>query len=92
MQKEYEYTYKIANINLQDVSLMVDYKPTDENLTSYHLPIPGFIKAEDGSVMDVHDIIKMFAPHSKWEGQENLALLHNDIIVTPQLVVPTTNA
>ena len=92
MQKEYEYTYKITNINLQDVSLMVDYKPTDVNLTSYVLPIPGFMKAEDDSVMDVHDIIKMFAPHSRWEGQETLALLHNDILLTPQLVVPTTNA
>lgn len=92
MQKEYEYTYKIININLQDVNLIVDYKPTDVKLTSYHLPIPGFIKAEDDSVMAVHDIIKMFAPHSRWEGQETLALLHDDILLTPQLVVPTTNA
>lgn len=92
MQKEYEYTYKIKNINLQEVSLIVEYKPTDTSLTSYTFPIPGFIKTEEGVVLDVHDIIKMYAPHFKWEGQETLALAHSEITLTSVLVEPTTNA
>lgn len=92
MQKEYEYTYIIQTIDLREVSLSVTYKPTDTNLTSYTHNIPGFIKAEDDSVMAVHDIIKMCAPHSMWEGQETLALMHNDIVLTHVLVEPTTNA
>lgn len=92
MQKEYEYTYKIMTMDLKAVSLFVEYKPTDANLTSYSFPIPGFIKLEDDSIMGIPDIIKKFAPHDRWEGQETLALLHNDIVLTSQLVEPTTNA
>ena len=91
MNKQYEYTYTINDINLLDASLLVKYTTTDETLTSYVLNIPGAIRDANGVLIDIIEAIKLSAPHDRWEAQENLVLQYNDILNKTELV-PITNA
>lgn len=88
--KRYEYTYKIENIDLLNASVLVKYTTTDEKLTSYTLNIPGNIVDENGNtIYDVVEVVKLYAPHNRWEAQENLLLQFDNILNKTDLVIIT---
>ena len=91
MSKQYEFTYKIRHIDLQEVHILVEYMTTDPTLTSYILNVPASIRDENGVLIDIVEIIKKCAPHERWEAQEALVAQYNDILNKTELV-PITNA
>lgn len=90
--KQYEYTYKIKQIDVHNGTVLVEFMSTDTNLTSYVLNLPSCLYEEDGITRKpIEDIIKLYAPHTQWENQEILVEQYNDLLHKTELV-PIQNA
>ena len=87
--KTYEYTYTVKEVNLIGGNVLVEYKPTNINLTTITLNLPAHMKKEgEENFTDIAEIILSFAPHLQWEAQEYLKEQYDNIMNKTDTVVP----
>ena len=85
--KFYEYTYTVKEVDLINSNVLVEYKSIDENFVSFTLNLPGHLKNEDDTFMNIEDLIKLYAPHSQWEAQEYIKSQYDIIINKTDTVI-----
>jgi hypothetical protein len=87
--KQYEFTYRITQINLQTCDILVTYTPTQSNLTAYTHNIATYVSNEDGEPRTIEESVLASAPHYMWAAQELLLAEYNNIINITTTVTPT---
>jgi hypothetical protein len=74
---QYTYNFTVLRFNYESSSIVINYIPTNTELTSISLAIPILANFDPANL---ETYVDFWAPHQKWFGQQ-VMLTHGDALI-----------